>query len=158
VLDYPDGAQFGDMQDPGTGGNMAGYPLETGGLSNGFVADPITYAAGSSGSVPDLTGAYAGAGGWPFDPTTLTGLETSNGLGLPETQAWAAGQTWADPSAGLTEPTGFATQEPTESPANWAEPQFGSGGYHGTYNGVPNCWYSSDGYVYGPDGNRIGSA
>ncbi|WP_433202651.1 hypothetical protein ACQP00_32725 [Dactylosporangium sp. CS-047395] len=38
------------------------------------------------------------------------------------------------------------------------EPQFGSGGYHGDYNGVPGCWYSSDGYVYAPDGSRIGAA
>jgi hypothetical protein len=31
------------------------------------------------------------------------------------------------------------------------------GGYSGDYNGVPGCWYSSDGYVYAPDGARIGA-
>jgi hypothetical protein len=42
-------------------------------------------------------------------------------------------------------------------PHRQGEPPFGSGGYNGDYNGVPDCWYSSDGYVYGPDGQRIGA-
>ncbi|WP_159029079.1 hypothetical protein [Streptomyces viridochromogenes] len=31
------------------------------------------------------------------------------------------------------------------------------GGYTGEYDGVKNCWYSSDGYVYDSAGNRIGT-
>ncbi|MFD0212008.1 hypothetical protein ACFVH9_23595 [Streptomyces hirsutus] len=36
--------------------------------------------------------------------------------------------------------------------------RFGQGGYHGTYNGIPNCWFSSDGKVYAPDGTCVGAA
>ncbi|MEV5414297.1 hypothetical protein AB0K60_36360 [Thermopolyspora sp. NPDC052614] len=37
------------------------------------------------------------------------------------------------------------------------EVRFGAGGYSGVYDGVPDCWFSSDGYVYAPDGTRIGA-
>lgn len=37
------------------------------------------------------------------------------------------------------------------------EVRFGSGGYSGSYDGISNCWFSSDGYVYAPDGTRIGA-
>ncbi|MEW5928786.1 MAG: hypothetical protein AB1941_15095 [Gemmatimonadota bacterium] len=30
-------------------------------------------------------------------------------------------------------------------------------GYSGSFGGVSNCWYSSDGYVYDAAGNRIGT-
>ncbi|MPY63688.1 hypothetical protein [Streptomyces spongiae] len=36
--------------------------------------------------------------------------------------------------------------------------RFGKGGYHGTYNGIPNCWFSSDGKVYAADGTCVGAA
>lgn len=35
-------------------------------------------------------------------------------------------------------------------------PLFGRGSYHGTYDGIPNCWFSSDGKVYAPDGSCVG--
>ncbi|HLL47237.1 MAG TPA: hypothetical protein VK399_11045 [Longimicrobiaceae bacterium] len=31
------------------------------------------------------------------------------------------------------------------------------GGYTSSYNGVKDCWYSSDGYVYDAAGNRVGT-
>jgi hypothetical protein len=30
-------------------------------------------------------------------------------------------------------------------------------GYRGSYGGITDAWYSSDGYVYDPAGNRIGT-
>ncbi|MBD0368893.1 MAG: hypothetical protein ICV53_22645 [Flavisolibacter sp.] len=35
------------------------------------------------------------------------------------------------------------------------EPKFG--GYSGSYSGINNCWYSSDGYVYDAAGNCVGT-
>ncbi|WP_370949828.1 hypothetical protein AB5J62_20095 [Amycolatopsis sp. cg5] len=31
------------------------------------------------------------------------------------------------------------------------------GGYHADYDGVADCWYSSDGYIYDSSGNQIGT-
>lgn len=35
------------------------------------------------------------------------------------------------------------------------QPMFG--GYSGSYAGIDNAWYSSDGFVYDAGGNRIGT-
>lgn len=54
--------------------------------------------------------------------------------------------------------TGMETTGTGANPApDGTEIRFGSGGYSGSYNGISDCWFSNDGYVYAPDGTRIGA-
>lgn len=57
--------------------------------------------------------------------------------------------------------TGVPPLEPEwtgpHSPPSGEHHEVRFGGYSGSYAGVDNCWYSSDGYVYDQAGNRIGT-
>ncbi|GAA3216894.1 hypothetical protein ACFO1B_15695 [Dactylosporangium siamense] len=90
---------------------------------------------------PDSFGAHDHSAGWA-DPTP-------DAFGTPQHVAG-----WADPVP--VPDHGLGLDHPGGAPA--VEPHFGSGGYYGDYNGVAGCWYSSDGYVYAPDGSRIGAS
>jgi hypothetical protein len=82
-----------------------------------------------------------------FEPNPLTTSPFESG------QNPAADGDDGGPASG----TGF--RAPARRPANLPRsPHFGTGGYHGEYNGLPGCWFSSDGYVYDPSGNRVGIA
>lgn len=101
-----------------------------------------------------------------LDPASGTGSVFSMELDWPEaaatdisgvapadtsTTSAATGSEWTPGPVDVS-----ASPDEDVSGAN-PEIQFGQGGYTGGYDGIANCWYSNDGYIYAPNGTRIGA-
>ncbi|MER6386715.1 hypothetical protein ACWDBD_31975 [Streptomyces sp. NPDC001118] len=78
------------------------------------------------------------------------------------TDQWSSDpESWESPYADdpFTDDSDSAALTPVAEDPAAPDPdvRFGSGGYSGSYDGIADCWFSSDGYVYAPDGTRVGA-